>query len=189
MNSSKKIGLGILVALVLLFSGVTISTYNSIISLQEKVTSSYYDIDTQLQRRADLIPNLINSVKGYMQHEQGIINSITESRERLMKADNMQERAQASEELSAALGQLNVIVENYPNLKADQNFIQLQDELAGTENRIATTRRDYNQAVNAYNTKIRRFPAVFIARIFGFEKEDYFEAAPGSNEVPNVSFE
>lgn len=189
MNNNGKIILGILVVLVLLGLGGTISTYNSIITLEEKVTSSYSDIDTQLQRRADLIPNLINSVKGYMKHEQDIIDSITESRERLLNAGNMQERAQASDELTTALDQLNVVVENYPTLKADQNFIQLQDELAGTENRIATARRDYNQAVNAYNTKIKRFPAVFIARMLGFEKADYFEAAAGSSEVPNVSFE
>lgn len=188
MKNSGKILIAILVILVLI-CGSGIATYNSIITASEKVSSSYADIDTQLQRRVDLIPNLINSVKGYMQHEKEIIDSITESRERLLNASSMQDRAQASDELSAALDQLNIVVENYPELKANENFIQLQDELAGTENRIAVARRDYNQTVNTYNTMIRRIPAVFIAKLLGFEIAEYFEAKAGSSEVPNVSFD
>lgn len=189
MNGIGKIIFGVLLVLLIVGVGGGISTYNSIITAEEKISSSYADIDTQLQRRADLIPNLINTVKGYMKHEQEIIDSITESRERLLSADNMQDRAQASDELSAALSQFNVVVENYPDLKSNTNFIQLQDELAGTENRIATARRDYNQAVKDYNTKIKRFPGVIIARMIGCEKAEYFEAAAGSTEVPSVNFE
>lgn len=188
MSRDLKIILGIVFVCFLVGFGGSISTYNSIITAQEKVTTSYADIDTQLQRRADLIPNLINCVKGYMKHEKEIINSITESRERLLKADNMQDRVQASDELSAALEQFNVVVENYPELKSSENFIQLQDELAGTENRIAVARRDYNQVVNTYNTKIKRFPGVLIANMLGFEKAEYFEAKE-SGDVPDVTFE
>lgn len=178
----------IIVIILVICLGGGISTYNSIVSAEEKVTNSYADIDTQLQRRADLIPNLVSSVKGYMEHEEKIIDSITQSRERLVNASSMMDRAQANDELTKAIEQLNVVVENYPDLKANDNFIQLQDELAGTENRIAIARKDYNQAVNTYNTKIKRFPGVFVANLFGFDKAEYFEAAPGSSEVPNVEF-
>lgn len=187
-GTGKFILIGILALLFIGFAGM-IGTYNSIVTAEEKVSTSYADIDAQLQRRTDLIPNLINSVKGYMKHEQGIIDSITESRERILNAGSLAERAEANDQLSEALDQLNVVVENYPDLKASENFIQLQDELAGTENRIATSRKDYNDAVNKYNTKIKRFPGVFVARFFGFEKAEYFEAKEGSKEVPDVSFE
>lgn len=185
-NGSK--GLIVLIVLVVLCVGGVITTYNSLVSSQEKVENSYADIDTQLQRRADLIPNLINSVKGYMAHEQSVIDSITESREKLLNAEGIQEMAKANDALSAAIDNLMVLVENYPDLKASENFIQLQDELAGTENRIATARRDYNDAVRNYNVKTKRFPGVLIARMFGFEAAEYFEAAEGSTEVPTVEF-
>lgn len=189
MSRDAKIILGIVFVCLFLGFGIGITNYNSIITAEEKVTTSYANIDTQLQRRADLIPNLINSVKGYMKHEKDIIDSITESRERLLNANNMQDRAQANDALTASLDRLNTIVENYPDLKSSENFIQLQDELAGTENRIAVARRDYNQAVNTYNTKIKRFPGIVIANMLGIKKAEYFEAAPGSGEVPNVDFE
>lgn len=183
-----KKGLLIVVLIVALCAGFGISTYNSLVTAQEKVSGSYADIDTQLQRRADLIPNLVNTVKGYMEHEQGIIDSITASRDRLLNAQSVQESADANEALTTALGQFFVIAENYPDLKANENFIALQDELAGTENRIATARKDYNQAVNEYNAMIRRFPAVLFAQKDGFEKAEYFEAAEGSAAVPTVEF-
>ncbi|MCQ2511134.1 MAG: LemA family protein [Lachnospiraceae bacterium] len=185
-NASK--GLIVLIVLILFCAGGAITSYNSLVSGQEKVESSYADIDAQLQRRADLIPNLISSVKGYMAYEQSVIDSITESREKLLNAEGIQEMAEANDELSAAIGNLMVLVENYPDLKANENFIQLQDELAGTENRIATARRDYNDAVRSYNVKTKRFPGVWIARMFGFEAAEYFEAAAGSTEVPTVEF-
>lgn len=180
--------LAIILVLALLCVGVGISTYNAIVTAEEKVSACLSDIDAQLQRRADLIPNLVNSVKGYMQHEQSIIDSITASRERLLNATDMQDRAQANEELTKALGQLNIIAENYPDLKANENFVQLQDELAGTENRIATARKDHSRSVNTYNARIKGFPGMFIANMFGFEKAEYFEAAAGSENVPHVDF-
>lgn len=183
-----KKGLLIVVLIVALCAWVAVSTYNSLVTAQEKVSSSYADIDTQLQRRADLIPNLVNTVKGYMEHEQGIIDSITESRDRLLNAGSVQDRADANEALTTALGQFFVIAENYPDLKANENFIALQDELAGTENRIATARKDYDQAVSEYNAMIRRFPAVLFVQKDGFEKAEYFEAAKGSDVVPEVNF-
>lgn len=183
-----KKGLLIVVLIVALCAWVAVSTYNSLVTAQEKVSSSYADIDTQLQRRADLIPNLVNTVKGYMEHEQGIIDSVTESRDRLLNAGSVQDRADANEALTTALGQFFVIAENYPDLKANENFIALQDELAGTENRIATARKDYDQAVSEYNAMIRRFPAVLFAQKDGFEKAEYFVAAKGSDVVPEVNF-
>lgn len=184
----KKGTIVILVLLVLL-GGCGAASYNSIVNKQEAVFNGFSDIETQLQRRADLIPNLVSAVQGYMAHEQGIIDSITESREKLLHANGVQQLAEASGELNDALKNLMVVVENYPDLKASANFIQLQDELAGTENRVATARRDYNAAVREYNAAIRRFPGVLLANLFGFEAEAYFEASEGSSEVPHVSFE
>lgn len=178
----------VIIALLVIVGGSAVTTYNGLVTAQENVDSAYGDIDTQLQRRSDLIPNLINTVKGYMKHEKEVIDSITESREKLLAAKDVEEMAQASDELSSALSNLMVLVENYPDLKSNENFIQLQDELAGTENRIATARRDLNNAVRIYNTKIKRFPGVVFASLFGFEKADYFEAAEGSDKVPDVQF-
>lgn len=187
MKVGKAVIIIIICMIALLLAGC-IGSYNSIVSAEEAVTSSYADIETQLQRRSDLIPNLVNTVKGYMDHEQAVIDSVTASREKLAGADDIKEKADASAELTAAIGDLLVIVENYPDLKANENFIQLQDELAGTENRISTARRDYNDAVRSYNQKIKRIPGVFIASMFGFEKADYFEASEESQEVPDVRF-
>lgn len=187
MKGSKITVIVIICMAALLLVGC-IGSYNSIVSAEEAVSSSYADIDTQLQRRSDLIPNLVNTVKGYMEHEQAAIDSVTESREKLAGANGLQETAEASAELTAAIDNLLVIVENYPDLKANENFIQLQDELAGTENRIATARRDYNDAVRYYNQKIKRIPGSIIASMFGFEQAEYFEASEGSKEVPNVQF-
>jgi len=187
-NKSLTIVLGIILALIVLLGFSGVSTYNGMVTAYEKVESSYGDIETQLQRRADLIPNLISTVKGYMEHENEVIDSITQSREKLLAADNIQEMAEANDQLSAALSNLTVLVENYPDLKSNENFIQLQDELAGTENRIATARKDLNDAVRIYNSKIKRFPGVLFAGMFGFEKADYFQATEGSEEVPSVEF-
>ena len=190
MSNENGRGSGLVILLIVLALLVVsgISTYNGIVSKQEKVQSAYADIDAQLQRRADLIPNLVNTVKGYMDHEDSVIKAITESREKLINATTPQEKAEASDALTAALSSFNVVVENYPDLKANTNFMQLQDELAGTENRVATARRDYNGAVEVYNGAIKRIPGRFIASWFGFEPAEYFEAKPGSSEVPNVQF-
>ena len=184
----KKIGL-VIVILAAIFVLFGISSYNGLISKEEEVDNKLANISVQLERRSDLIPNLVNTVKGYASHEQSAIDSVTTAREKLVNASTVEEKAQANTELTTALNNLFVIVENYPDLKANENFIQLQDELAGTENRIATARRDYNEAVKIYNKEIKIFPKSILASMFGFEKKNYFESKESSSEVPNVSFE
>ena len=177
--------IGIIVVLVAMFA----STYNGLVSKEEEVEGKLANISVQLERRADLIPNLVSTVKGYASHEQSVIDSVTKARENLVKADDADEMASANQELTTALNNLFVIVENYPELKSNTNFLQLQDELAGTENRIAVARNDYNDAVKDYNKTIKSFPKNILAGMFGFEEEEYFEAKDSSNEVPEVSFE
>ena len=177
--------IGVIAVLVVMFA----SSYNGLVSKEEEVEVKLADISVQLERRADLIPNLVNSVKGYMSHEQSIIDSVTKARENLVKADDADEMAEANQELTTALNNLFVIVENYPELKSNTNFIQLQDELAGTENRIAVARNDYNDAVKDYNKTIKKFPKNILAGMFGFEEKEYFEANVSSSDVPEVSFE
>ena len=188
MNKSLIV-IGAIVLIIILLVGFYFSTYNSIIKLEETVDTKYSDISVQLQRRADLIPNLINTVKGYMAHEEKIIKDITDAREKMTNASNIKEMSEANDQLTSALNNLNVVVENYPDLKASQNFINLQDELAGTENRISTARRDYNEAVKEYNTKIKTMPTSIIASMMGKQQKDYFEVSDKSKEeVPNVEF-
>lgn len=185
----KNTTIGILVAIVLIVAvaiGWVSSGYNGLISDREQVDRYYADIGTMLQRRSDLIPNLVQTVSGYMQHEQSIIDSVTASRERMMNTTNAAELAEADQALTQALSNLFVVVENYPELKSNENFIQLQDEISGTENRIAVARRDYNAVVETYNSHIQRFPAVIMARLLGLERVPYFQAS--NTEVPNVSF-
>lgn len=188
MKKSFKVAIIIIAILVVLIM-ILGSLYNGLVSKEEKVETELSNISVQLERRADLIPNLVNTVKGYASHEQSIINSVTTAREKLVNANGVEEKAEANQELTTALNNLLVIVENYPDLKANTNFIQLQDELAGTENRIAVARIDYNNAVNDYNKSIKSFPQNILAGMFGFEKKEYFEAKDNSNEVPDVSFE
>lgn len=166
-----------------------IKKYNKLIDLDTMVENKYADIQVQLERRLDLIPNLVNTVKGYMTHEEKVINSITEAREKLSRANNALEQAEANQELTQALNNLYVIVENYPDLKANQNFIQLQDELAGTENRIAVARTNYNEVVKDYNKTIKKFPTMIIASMFNFNEKEYFIARDGAEDVPEVNFE
>lgn len=164
------------------------SSYNSLVSLDENVNKEFSNVSVMLERRADLIPNLVNTVKGYAKHEENIINSITEARQNLLNAETIEEKGKANNELTSALNALMVIVENYPDLKANANFIQLSDELAGTENRIATARRDYNSAVETYNSKVKKFPTNILANMFGFDEKEYFEVDPTKTEVPEVEF-
>ena len=185
-SSSILIAIGIIIAIVAM---MLISSYNGLVSKAEEVDNKFSAIDTQLQRRADLIPNLVNTVKGYASHEQSVIDSITEARAKLSGATTVAEKSEADQELTSALNRLMVVVENYPDLKANENFTQLMDELSGTENRIAVARKDYNDAVKVYNLKVKRFPGNIMAGMFGFEAKDYFEAAEGSKEAPNVNFE
>ena len=159
---------------------------NGMVSKQENVENALSDLDAMLQRRADLIPNLVNTVKGYTSHENEIINKVTEARARLVNANSVEEKSNANDELTNAL---TVVVENYPDLKASQDFTQLSDELAGTENRIAVARKDYNNAVKILNTTIKKFPNNLLSGIFGFEQAVYFKADESSAEVPNVNFE
>ena len=186
----KKSSIAIIVVIVILLLIVIggISSYNGLVGLSEEVDNKFATIDTMLQRRADLIPNLVNTVKGYTNQEQSVIDSVTEARAKLNNANSVADKANADQELTSALNNLLVVVENYPDLKSSENLINLQDELAGTENRIATARKDYNDAVKEYNAKIKRFPTNIISGMFGFEEKEYFQATEGSEEVPTVDF-
>ncbi len=180
----------IVIVAILAIGGFTIaSTYNNMLAKGEEVDGKFANIDTQLQRRADLIPNLVNTVKGYAKQEQDIINSVTDARSKLAGASSVEDKSNANTELTNALNRLLVVVENYPDLKSSQNYIQLSDELAGTENRISVARKNYNDAVKEYNLSIKKFPANIIAGMFGFEKKPYFEASEGSKDVPEVKFD
>jgi LemA protein len=165
-----------------------VGTYNSLVTYDQKTKTSYSQIQNQLQRRLDLIPNLVNTVKGYAAHEKDIMESLANARANLAGAKTINEQAAANQQLSGALSRLLVVVENYPNLKADANFRALMDELAGTENRIAISRKDYNETINSYNTKVKRFPTVIFARLFGFNEKPYFEASPDAQKAPEVKF-
>ncbi|HWQ71906.1 MAG TPA: LemA family protein [Desulfitobacteriaceae bacterium] len=178
------IPIGIIVILgVMLTSG-----YNNLVKNSENVNGKWSQIQNQLQRRADLIPNLVETVKGYAAQEKSIFTEVAEARAKLAGAATVGEAAQADQALTGALSRLLAIAENYPQLKSDANFRALQDELAGTENRIATARMDYNNAVQLYNTKIKTFPTSLYAGIFGFGQKDYFEAEENANKVPGVNF-
>lgn len=185
----KWLVIGIVIAIVLIMAISLFGSYNQLVQQQEAVKSAFSTIDVQLQRRSDLIPNLVNTVKGYSIHEQEILTNIADARAKLSGAGTTQERLEGESELSSALNRLLVVVENYPELKADANFQQLADELSGTENRISVARKDYNDAVTAYNTSIRTYPTKLLAGIFGFDAEPYFEAADGAQQVPTVDFE
>ena len=167
-----------------------IKSYNKMIAAQEEVESTLSNLDVMLQRRADLIPNLVSTVKGYAKHEIEALDKVTEARTKLINANTVEEMSAANNQLTSSLKTLLLnVTENYPDLKASENFTNLTDELAGTENRIAVARRDYNAIVKSYNLLIKKFPNSILAGMFGFEKAIYFEADEASTEVPNVSFE
>jgi len=190
-RSGGRYALGILLgllALAVILGGWAASKYNTLQTKRENVRMKWSGIDSQLQRRADLIPNLVNTVKGYAKHEEKVFGDIAEARSRLLSAQTPEDKAAANDQLSGALGRLLALSENYPNLKADQNFQSLQYELAGTENRINVARTDYNQAVFDYNTTLQRFPTVLIGRLLGFQRAEEFKAAEGAREAPQVSF-
>jgi LemA protein len=180
--------IGIIIAAIVLMGMMLMSSYNNFVTLEENVDQSYAQIENQLQRRLDLIPNLVNTVKGYASHEKEVIASISDARARLAGAKTVEEEATANAELSGALSRLLVVVENYPNLKADQQFTQLMDELSGTENRISVARKDYNDQVAVYNKRIKQFPGAIIAGITGFDEKEYFTADPKAAEAPEVDF-
>src|SRR5579863_2720118 len=187
-----KIALIVLAVLVLvgvLLGGTLITARNELTTEREAVAASWSQVDVVLQRRADLIPNLVETVKGFAGHEEKVINDVTSARAAMMGAKSPAEKIQANSQLDGALGRLFVIVENYPNIKANENFMRLQDELAGTENRIAVERRKYNEVVQRYNTDIALFPKNIAAGMFGFQREDaYFKADTAAKEAPKVKF-
>lgn len=178
----------IVVGLIVVVVIMGISSYNGLIGLSEQVNGKWSQVENQLQRRADLIPNLVNTVKGYAAHEQQAIQAVADARARLAGAGGPAAKAQANADLNSALSRLLVVAEAYPNLKADANFRALMDELAGTENRIAVARKDYNDIVQLYNTKIRSFPASLFAGMMGFGPKEYFRAEEGAKQVPKVQF-
>ena len=178
----------VVIAIVAILVFSVIGTYNSLISMREGVNEKLSTIDVLLQRRADLIPNLVNTVKGYASHEQEAIAAVSDARTKYASSGTTAEKAEADAQMTSAISRLLMVAENYPDLKADANFRQLSDELAGTENRISVGRQDYNSTAKEYNTKIAKFPANIFAGMFGFEKAAYFEAAAGSDAVPEVNF-
>ncbi len=184
-----KKGLVVVIAVVAALALMGISTYNGLVTKKENVDAKISEIDVQLKRRSDLIPNLVNTVKGYMKHEQSIIDSVTEARSAMVNATNTKDKLEANSKLSDAINNLYVVVENYPDLKANTNFINLQDEIAGTENRIAYARSEYNKAAKDYNTTIKRFPTNVLAGMFNFDKVEYFEATDAEKENVNVNFD
>lgn len=181
--------LGVVLLVGLMLGGSLMSARNDLVTEREAVKSAWSQVDVVLQRRLDLIPNLVETVKGAAAHEEKAIGEVTEARAAMMGAKTPQERIEANTKLDGALGRLMVVVENYPNLKANENFLRLQDELAGTENRIAVERRKYNEVVQKYNTDIALFPKNIAASMFGFQREDaYFKADTAAKEAPKVKF-
>ena len=189
----KWIWIGV-VALVAIFC---YTTYNGLVTKEEGLDNAWSNVETQYQRRADLIPNLVNTVKGYAAHESETLGAVTEAR---AKATSINRSAsdltpgklaafqQAQADVRSALGRLIAVAENYPDLKANQNFLELQAQLEGTENRIAVARKDFNAAAQRYNVAVRRFPSNLVAGLFGFEKKPYFDASEGADEAPEVQF-
>jgi LemA protein len=180
--------LGILALIVLIMALWGVSAYNGLVVANEGIDGAWSQVENVLQRRADLIPNLVETVKGYAAHERQIFEEVANARARLAGAASPLEAAAANAGLSSALSRLLAIAENYPQLKASVNFTRLQDELAGSENRIANERRVYNEMVRNYNSTLKRFPTNTIGSFFGFQAREYFEAAPDAREVPEVTF-
>jgi LemA protein len=187
-----KILIIVLVVLVLgglIAFGTVKSSYNNLATEREAIEAQWSQVDVVLQRRADLIPNLVNTVKGFASHEETVFKNIADARSALLGAHSPQEKIDANGRLDSSLGRLLLLQENYPQLKSNENFLKLQDELAGTENRIAIERRKYNEAVQHYNTDISLFPANLIAGMFGFQRNDaYFKTDAGARQAPKVQF-
>ena len=188
--------LAILILFVFTVSGCG---YNSLVEQDEKVNQAWAQVENQYQRRADLIPNLVKTVQGYADFEKGVLTEVTELRSRVgqikLSTDDLADEEKfkqfqdAQDKLSGALSRLLVVAENYPQLKANENFLQLQSQLEGTENRIAVERKKFNEAVQEYNTSVRRFPMLITAKIMGFKEKQYFKSAPGTDKAPDVNFD
>ncbi len=202
MKKGAMVGLGCLAAIIIVAVIIglsTMGTYNSLVAAREGVNTSWAQVENSYQRRADLIPNLVATVKGYAAQESEVLQAVTASRsqvgsmkitpEMLNDPSALAQFQQAQAGLTSALSRLMVVVERYPDLKSNQNFLDLQVQIEGTENRINTARNRFNEAAQAYNTRIMQFPGNIFARIFGFQEKAYFESAPGSEEAPVVDFE
>lgn len=188
---------GVILLIVIIVVVMGVGTYNSMVAGEETISGEWAKVEAQYQRRSDLIPNLVSTVKGYAAHEQSTLDAVVSARAKAtqvtLSADNLTpenlEAFQAAQgELSSALSRLLAVAENYPDLKANQNFLELQAQLEGTENRISVARQDFNRAAETYNRAVRRFPANLVAGLFGFERKPYFEASEGAERVPQVQF-
>jgi LemA protein len=183
------ISLLVIIGIIVVVAAFAISMYNSLVKLRNQVKNAWSQIDVQLKRRHDLIPNLIETVKGYMTHERETLENITKARSQAVTAEGVGDKAKAEGELTRALGKFNLVVENYPDLKANQNFLALQEELTSTENKISFSRQNYNDQVLFYNNKIQMFPSNIMAGMFNFKAEEFFEIEEESErETPKVSF-
>lgn len=197
MKNTKNLGWIIAGAVVVVVVLWAISGYNGLVSMDEQVANKWSNVETQYQRRADLIPNLVNTVKGYAAHEQSTLESVVKARSEAtqvkidpanLTAEKIAEFQKAQGNVTTALGRLLMVAENYPQLKANENFLELQSQLEGTENRITVARKDFNDSAKEYNTAIRRFPKNILAGLFGFDKKSYFEAETGAEKAPEVKF-
>ena len=181
----KRLGTFFLIGLAVVLSGCS---YNKFTTQEEAIKAQWGQVQNQIQRRNDLIPNLVETVKGYAQHEEGVFKEIADARSKLLAAKTPEETIQAANQQTSALGRLLAVVENYPQLKADAQFMRLQDELAGTENRLSVARMRYNEAVQSYNTQRRKFPSNVTAKVFGFKEHPYWEVPPEAKQAPKVDF-
>jgi LemA protein len=177
-----------LAAVVLVAAGLSGCSYNKFTTQEEAIKGSWAEVQNQIQRRNDLIPNLVETVQGYASHEEGVFKEIADARSKLLAAKSPEETIQAANQQTSALGRLLAVVENYPNLKANEQFNRLMDELAGTENRLSVARMRYNERLQDYNTSRRKFPGNVTAKMFGFKEYPYFEAPPSAQAAPKVDF-
>lgn len=182
------IPIGVLVGVIIIASIIIAPRYNSLVNLDEEVNQQESNIDTQLQRRNDLIPNLVNTVQGYASHEEEVFTEVADARSQVAGANNVEEMSEANDQMTSALSRLLAVAEAYPELQASDQFTGLRDELAGAENRIAVARQDYNASVGEYNRNTRTFPGNMIAGLFGFDEKPYFEADESATDVPDVDF-
>lgn len=183
----KKL-LGVIIVLAVLIGGLIVPKYNSLVVLDNEVDEAFAQVQVVVKRRADLIPNLVETVKGYAAHEQETLEKVVQARKQVIDAKTPEELAQAEQSMSSAIGDINVVVESYPELKADVGFLNLQAQLEGTENRIATERQRYNTKVSEYNKNVRKFPMNIFAGMFGFTQKQFFEAPASEQDAPQVSF-
>jgi LemA protein len=185
---SVWIVLGVIALLIIGAGGMVVSKWNTLVAMDTDIKAKWAQVDNQLQRRADLIPNLVETVKGFAGQERAVIDSVTSARAKLAGAGTVPDRMAASNELSGALSRLLVVVENYPNLKSDATFARLMDELAGTENRLSVERKRYNDAVQVYNVAVRQFPGNLMAGLLGFREQPFFEVPAAARQTPQVKF-